>query len=150
MARQPTATESRGDLVEEAVLELLKPARVTPQMVSRALVRARRYRLYWTLLTPLERALLSVASRLRVREYRSPKVRGMLAELIARIEAETLRGQVVRLGLRRALSTGAARALLAAGPQALLDWARRKLAYIRYLGRSILVVLDYFTPLLTL
>ena len=139
-----------GDPLEEVVVELLAPGEVTPWLVERALRRARRLGLYWRILTPLERALLNVAAKLKVERYRSPKVKALLAKLIARIEAHTLRGEVIRLGLRRALSTGAARALLEAGPRALVEWARRKLGYIRYLGRSMLVVLDYFTPLLTL
>lgn len=123
--------------------ELLKPGEVTPQLVAREIRRARRLGIYWRVLDPLERALLQVAARLKVDSYRSPKVRELLARLIARIELYTMRGVVVLTGLRYALSRGAFRGVLSSGLRALVEWARSKLKYILYLGRSMLVVEGY-------
>ena len=130
--------DSNLETVEETVASLLEPHHVTPQLVSRALKRARRHGLYWSLLKPLERALLEAAARARVAEYKSPTLKRILARLIALIEANTPTGLVILKGLKYALSRG----LLA------LAQAKNKLNYIKYLGRSLLTVENYFTPLL--
>ena len=44
--------------LQGVVEALLEPGDVTPEAVRRALLRARRYGVYWRALTPLERALL--------------------------------------------------------------------------------------------
>ncbi|GAB6148704.1 hypothetical protein [Stetteria hydrogenophila] len=138
-----------GELASVA-LELLKPGEVTPSLVSREIRRARRLGLYWRILSPLERALLEVASRLRVERFKSPRVREMLAALIARIELHTARGLVLVKGLSRALSTlgGRLQGLLRGGLRALVSWARGRLGYLRYLGRSMLVLEEYLAGLL--
>lgn len=66
------------DPLDAIVEELLMPGEVTPAIVERTLRRVRRLGLYWRILTPLERALLNVAARLKVPRYRSPKVKRLL------------------------------------------------------------------------
>jgi len=139
---------SGGDsIIEALLLEFLKPGEVTPQLVRRALNRARRLGLYWRILSPLERAFLNVASRLKVKSYHSPRVKELLAMLIARIESYTMRGRIIKLGLWRALSGGRLNSLPVHQLQSLVDWAKRKTSYIRYLGRSMLETIKYFTHL---
>ena len=130
-------------LVEQALV----PSRVTPALVSRALNRARRLGLYWKILAPLERALLWAAARARVSEYRSPRVRELLAKLIARIEAQTPRGLALAAGLAYALS----RRLLPQlpSPARVLGVLREKLQYILYLGKNALITRNYFSPLIS-
>ena len=132
--------------LEGLVRGLLAPERVTRALVQRALRRARRLGLYWRVLEPLERAVLEAASRASVEEYRSPRVKRLLAAIIAKIEEYTMRGLVLKAGLSYALSRGLL--ALPKAPRALLGALRSKLSYIRYLGRSILEVYSYFAPLM--
>jgi len=132
-----------GGGLERLVEALLQPVEVTPAHALKALKRARRTGAL-RILTPMERALLKAAAQARVTRYKNPRIKRLLSTIIAKIETHTKRGTVLLLGLRRALSLGAAP--LNGGPRALLDWARRKLDYIRYLGRSMLAILDYYRP----
>jgi hypothetical protein len=134
-----------GDPLETIVLGLLRPGRLTRELAGRALRRARRYGVYKAL-DPLERALLKAAAKAPVREYKPWSATGrILARIIAWIELHTMKGRVLLAGLRRALALNPG--LTARGPRALLRWALGKLDYIRYLGRSILAVQQYFLPL---
>ena len=125
--------------LESLAIDLLKPARVTPRVIAGAVRRAKRAGAYWSMLSPLERALLEAASRARLEEYRSPVLRSLLATLVARIEAHTLKGLVLLKGLWYALSRGLVRPLL--------HEIKGRLDYIKYLGKSLLTVEEYFTPL---
>ena len=139
---------SGGDELFEVAMCLLEPGRVTPQLVLRTVRRARRLGLYWRVLEPLERAVLEAAARARVNEYRSPVVRRILAKLIAKIEVHTMKGVVVLTGLKYALSRGLLGSIVG-GLGDILRAAKRKLEYILYLGRNMLVVHNYFEPLLS-
>lgn len=137
---------SRSDeVLEKLALELLEPRRVTRKEISYHLKRAKRLKLYWTVLDALERAVLEAAVRAKVDEYRSKRVKSLLAKLIAKIEFHTMRGKVILFGLQKALSK--ASSILSGGFSRLLGWAREKLNYILYLGRSMLVVELYFSPM---
>ena len=127
-----------GQQVLQLAVNLLKPEKVTPSIVERAIKRARRYRLYWTILNDLERAILQVASRLQLGEYRNPTIKSLLAGIIAKIEAHTMRGRTLITGLAHALS----RRLTT-----LASNLRSKLDYFLYLGRNLLVTQLYFQPL---
>ena len=127
--------------LEALLLKLLEPERVTPVEAFRALKRGRRSGALWRVLTPLERALLAAAARARVREYKGPRIKPLLAAIIAKVESQTVRGLVLAVGLRRVLSI--APGLLSLRPRALLETLKRKLQYLLYLGRSILEVAGY-------
>ena len=131
---------NREDLAE-LVGKALVPERLTPALVSRVLNRARRLRVYW-LLSPLEKAILRAAARARVSEYRSPRVRELLAKLIARIEAQTPRGLALAAGLAYALSRGLFSSL--PGFSQVLILIRRKMNYLLYLGRNLLIMQNYY------
>ena len=126
------------------LLKLLEPEKVTPKEALRALRRARRTGALWRALTQMERALLTAAAHTRVTEYRSPKLKALLAKIIAKLEAHTPKGMVLAAAVRRALTLNPLLASLA--PQALASTLKRKLSYLLYLGRSMLEVIDYYTP----
>ncbi len=133
------------DSLETLAMKLLEPEVVTRRKLAYHVRRAKRLRIYWVILDQWERAILEAAIRARVDEYRGRAIKSLLARLIAKIELHTMKGKVLVLGLQRALSRFST--LLTGGFSRLLDWAREKLNYILYLGRSMLVVELYFAPL---
>ena len=135
----------REDLMR-LVEEILLPDRVTPALVSRALNRAFRLRIYW-LLDPLEKAILRAASRARISEYKSPKVRELLAKLIARIEAQTPRGLALAAGLFHAFSRGLLESCSHVSfPRSIM---RDKISYLLYLGKNLLETKNYYVTIQT-
>ena len=128
-----------GRQVLQLAIQLLEPREVTPALVQRALKRARRHRLYWTILDDLERAVMAAAAQARVTRYRNPRIKKLLATLIARVEAHTNKGRILITGLTHALTRRLA---------SLTQNLRRKLDYLLYLGRNILTTQQYFQPLI--
>jgi len=133
------------DSLEYVAMKLLEPEVVTRRKLAYHVRRAKRLRIYWVVLDQWERAILEAAIRASVDEYRGKAIKSLLARLIAKIELHTMKGRVLLLGLQRVLSRFST--LLPGGFSRLLEWAREKLGYIRYLGRSMLVVELYFAPL---
>ncbi len=131
--------------LETVAIKLLEPEKVTRSKIIYHVRRAKRLRIYWYILDSMERALLEAAMKTRIEEYRGEKIKSLLARLIAKIELHTMKGKVILAGLQRALSLTSK--LLLGGLPRLLKWAREKLDYILYLGRSILTVELYFTPI---
>ena len=97
--------------------------------------RARRSKA-WFKLTTMQRALLMAAAKARVDAYQGSRIREALADVIARIEAETTNGALLALGLKYALERGFVKASLEA--------VVSKLGYIRYLGRLVLATMNYY------
>ena len=132
-------TPQAGQEILQLAINLLKPEKITPNTINRALKRARRHRLYWTILNDLERAILQVASRLKINEYKNPTIKNLLATLTARIELHTMRGHTLITGLKHALSRHLT---------TLTTNLRGKLDYLLYLGRNLIVTQLYFQPLI--
>lgn len=134
-----------GDSLEDLAMKLLEPDSITPRIITYHVKRAKRLRIYWSLLDSMERALLEAAIAAKVNTYRGRRIKSLLARLIAKIELHTMKGRVLLTGLQGALSK--LHTVSHGGFSRLLSWAREKLNYILYLGRSMLVVELYFSPL---
>ncbi len=122
--------------------QLLAPARITRALIQRGLRRARRYGEPWRTLTLLERALLKAAAAAPIETYNSESITGQtLARIIAKIETHTMRGRTLLTALKHILTHSP-------GPATgILGWARRKLDYLLYLGRSLLAIAHYYPQL---
>ena len=131
--------EQAGHQLLQLAIQLLEPSEVTPALLQRTLKRARRHRLYWTILNEIERAILTAAAQARVTRYKNPQIKKLLATLIARVEAHTNKGRILITGLTHALTRKLA---------SLTQNLRRKLDYLLYLGRNILTTQQYFQPLI--
>ena len=136
---------SREDQLVQIALKLLEPKVVTRDILSYYIKRAKRLKIYWIALDPMERALMQVALQTKIKEYRGKSIRSLLAKLIAKIELHTMKGRILVLGLQRALSRLSSFTIRSFSR--LLKWAKEKLKYILYLGRSMMVVEVYFAPL---
>lgn len=133
------------DNILEALLHsLLKPDKITTQTALRALKKARRTGALWRALTSMERALLTAAANARVKEYKSPKLKTLLARIIAKVESYTPKGMVLAAGLRRVLSLNLNVLLLSQPFSQVTIMLKRKLSYLLYLGRAFLQVADYY------
>ena len=133
------------DRIETIALKLLEPKAITRETLAYHVRRAKRLRIYWLVLDPMERALIQAALHSKINEFRGKTIRNLLAKLIAKIELHTMKGKVLLLGLQRALSR-IPDFILQSFPR-LLKWVREKLNYILYLGRNMIVVELYFAPL---
>ena len=131
--------DKAGHQILQLALQLLEPSEVTPALVQRTLKRARRHRLYWTILNQLERAILAAAAQARVTRYKNPRIKKLLATLIARVEAHTNKGRILITGLTHALTRRLA---------SLTQNLRGKLDYLLYLGRNLLTTQQYYQPIM--
>ena len=127
--------------IEEVVENVLMPRKITKRLIIRTIRRAKRFGIYWRL-DPLERALLEVSALLKIDEFRGKKVREALGRVIAKVEMNTMKGLVLKAGLSYALSRGLLKFKDKFG--SLLNFILSKLDYIKYLGRSILAVYNYY------
>ena len=136
---QSQLPQEAGHQVIELAIDLLKPDKITPATALRSVKWARRYRIYWTTLNQLERAILQAASKLKITEYKNPTIKNLLATLTAKIELHTMRGHTLITGLKHALTRHLT---------TLTTNLRSKLDYLLYLGRNLIVTQLYFQPLI--
>ena len=128
------------NLAETIAKQPLAPEKITPKTCLRALRRAYRHGAI-RILSHMERALLKAAANARVTRFKNPIIKEKLAEIIVTIEMHTLKGKIFLTGLRRALISYY---LVSFTINDILEWAKTKLSYILYLGRSILSTRNYF------
>ena len=131
-----------GNQLGAIALKILEPEVVTRQRLAYHIRRAKRLRVYWLVLNPMERALVEAALLSKIDVFRGEVIRSLLARLIARLELQTMRGKVLLIGLKRALSKVSG--FVVQGFSRLLDWAKGKIDYILYLGRNMIALESYF------